>query len=110
MKRSSFLKLLIVAVTAPSVLANASPEKDKVPPSVNASLGDPNLDSDILRFYVREGRNFGVGDKIVSDMGYEAVIVNMFVRGMEDIKIDAMPKIMRTYHYKDINKFKIVHK
>lgn len=99
-----------MAVTAPFVLANASPEKDIVHPTGDVSLVEPNLESDILRFYVREGRNFGVGDKIVSDMGYEAVIVNMFVRGMEDIKIDAMPKIMRTYHYKDINKFKIVHK
>jgi hypothetical protein len=110
MKRSSFLKALVVAVTAPSVLSKASMDKDVVAPVLRlVPTAEPNLFVDHLRFYIENGDKYNCGDLIVSDLGDKAMITALFNHGAIHpyTAIDARPIIMNTFRYKDINKFKI---
>jgi hypothetical protein len=108
MKRSSFIKSLIIAVTAPAVLLGATPEKDIVPPSNTSTPGaEPNLPFDRLRIYLDPSTEIRVGDLIHSDLGDVAYVVALSFLPQHTVA-DVMPVIARTYRYSDLNNFRIM--
>jgi hypothetical protein len=118
MKRSTFLKSLMIAVTAPSVLSAANPKKDIVKPDEANTAQGANLQYDTLVMFVSQKLNIHVGDLIESDMGDCALVTST----MQNCKIGAdrvpeyedlqqlwcKPVQMLRYHYRDINKFKVL--
>jgi hypothetical protein len=105
-----------VAVTSPSVLAKGNPKLDIVQPEKerlipSAEQTDQNLQYDRLRFYTEEHWDrIQLGDTVESDLGDRAVVVqkSFFPPDPKYMAIDCMPIKMRTYHYHDINDFKII--
>lgn len=108
MKRGTFLKSLIIAVTAPSVLTSATPKQDVVPPSkISTASASPNLNTDHLRIYVDRSAKVRVGDLIRSDLGDIAYVCAVAMLP-EYTVVDAMPVICRTYHYEKLEDFNII--
>lgn len=113
MKRSSFIKAFILAVTSPKVLAAASIDKDIVP--ITHKLipsAEPNLFNDYLLLYTENGGIYRVGDIITSDLGDRAMITAKmtYFPVPKYTRLDCRPIKMGVFRYKDINKFKLIQK
>lgn len=113
MKRSSFIKAFILAVTSPKILAAASIDKDIVP--ITDKLlpsSEPNLSNDYLLLYTENGEKYKVGDIIQSDLGDKAVVTTKMVYFPDPkyTRLDCRPVKMGVFRYKDINKFKLIQR